>query len=368
MEYGIKIEIHPTVEQEEYLLRCCREYHNMRNWLVAKFKNNLPNVCNSGIIGYKDKDMYDEYGIKEIPKRIYRSVLTNYGYSLRRFYTKLAKNPPKFHKYDPNKQSFCIVDRIYKIMNYKIQMPIYVGCTIPRDILLEKQIIDKYNITEIHDVHYTKYKNKWYVSGFMQIDTPEKMKKEYLGLDWGIKNFMTTSNGEYINYPKSVLREFQRIKRLQSIKDKKIKNSKNYNKVLKRLQSAYERMNNIKKDFIEKKTTELSKEYNICVEDLHLKNIIDNKHKNITRSFIIAPRFLFVKKLKWKCQKYGSIFTKVNPRHTSMTCCKCGTIKENLKITDRIFICNYCGNKIDRDINAAINIRIRGMLNSSNGE
>lgn len=367
MEYGIKIEIHPTEEQEEYLLRCCREYHNMRNWLVAKYQNNLPRVNKDGIIGYRDTDMYKEYYIDNIPKRIYRSVLSNYGYSLNQFYHHVVSRPPKFHKYNPNKQSFYIVDRRFTIKNYKINIPSYKGLTISKHILLEKDIIDKHNIKEIFDVHYTHYKNKWYLSGFMKINTPEKTKKEYLGLDWGIKNFMTTSNGEYINYPKSVLREFQRIKKLQRIKDKKQKYSKNYYKILKRLQDAHERMNNIKKDFVEKETKKLCTQYNICIEDLCFNDIFNSKHKYLTRNSVISPYLIFIKKLKWKCDKYGSEFIKVNPKYTSMQCCICGTIGDKLNLSDRVFICPHCNNTIDRDLNAAINIRNRGMLSSSNG-
>lgn len=368
MEYGIKIEIHPTKEQEEYLSYCCKVYHNMRNWLVAKYKDCLPRVSKNGIIGYRDIDMYKEYYIDDIPKRIYRSVLSNYGYSLNQFYHHVVSRPPKFHKYNPNKQSFCIVDRRFTVNKYKISLPMYRGCTVSKYIHLDMSFIDKYNITEIFDVHYTKYKNKWYLSGFIKVKMPEKTKKEYIGLDWGIKNFMTTDKGEYINYPVSIVREFQRIKKLQYIKDKKEKDSNNYKKALVRLQNAHERMNYLKRDFIEKKTKELCMNYNICIEDLHLNDIFNSKHKYITRKSVVSPYLIFIKKLKWKCDKYGSMFIKVNPKFTTTQCCVCGNIKEKLDISDRIFTCECCGNTIDRDINAAINIRNRGILYSSNGE
>ena len=65
---------------------------------------------------------------------------------------------------------------------------------------------------------------------------------------------MTTSNNDIINYPKSILRQFERIKHIQKIKDKKIKYSNNYNKIINKLNSAYDRMYNFKRDFVEKKT------------------------------------------------------------------------------------------------------------------
>lgn len=70
---------------------------------------------------------------------------------------------------------------------------------------------------------------------------------------------------------------------------------------------------------------------------------------------------MFDDKLAWKCQKFGSYFTKVNPSLTSKTCSNCGYIFEELTLKDRIFNCPCCGQLIDRDINAAINIKNRGM-------
>ena len=58
---GIKIRIYPDKEQEKLLLSYCKDYHNMKNFLVAKFKDNLTNVGNNNIIGYKDRDLLQEY-------------------------------------------------------------------------------------------------------------------------------------------------------------------------------------------------------------------------------------------------------------------------------------------------------------------
>ena len=92
----------------------------------------------------------------------------------------------------------------------------------------------------------------------------------------GIKNFYTDNNGKTYNYPKSVVREFQRIKKLQAIKDKKAKNSNNYNKIMIRLNKAYERMNNLKYNFIEQLTTELCKNHHIVIEDINITDFLFN--------------------------------------------------------------------------------------------
>lgn len=361
MFMGFKVEIHPNKEQKDYLLHCCRVYHDMWNFLVAKFKNNLPKVNNHGIIGYRDKDLQQEFICDNIPSRLYRSILETYANSVKRFYNKLS-NPPKFHKYNPNKQSFYIVDFDYFIGNRTINIPHRKSnFTISKKISLANLYLPD-NITMISDVHYTYYKNKWYLSGHYKTDDVSINKdKEILGLDWGVKNFYTDNNGKTYNYPKSVIREFQRIKKLQSIRDNKIKNSNNHNKVQLRLNKAFERIANLKSNFIEQLTAELCKQHHVIIEDINITNFFKRKQKFISRNHMIAPKYIFDDKLAWKCQKFGSYFIKVSPNFTSKTCSNCGFIFEELTLKDRIFNCPCCGHSVDRDVNAAINIKNRGM-------
>jgi putative transposase len=163
---------------------------------------------------------------------------------------------------------------------------------------------------------------------------------------------MTSSNGDLINYPNNVTREYYRIRKIQSLLDKKKRKSNNYNKLYKKLCNAYIRLENLKNDFIEKETTSLCKNNSIGVEDL--ENLMQS-NKIIRRQNFICPRKRFVDALMWKCEKFGSYFVVVNPAYTSQKCCICGKIHK-LTLKDRIMICD-CGNIIDRDINAAINIK-----------
>ena len=104
---GCKFRIYPTKEQEEILFVYCKYSHIMRNFLVGKFKDDLPNVSSYGIIDYKEQNLLDDFGITDIPlpKRLVKGVLINYSNTVKRLYKKIGKKP-KFHKYDPNKQSF----------------------------------------------------------------------------------------------------------------------------------------------------------------------------------------------------------------------------------------------------------------------
>ena len=104
---GCKFRIYPTKEQEEILLIYCKYSHIMRNFLVGKFKGNLPKTNLYGIKNYSEKDFINEFGETEIllPKRLIKGIILNYKFSIERVYKKIG-GKPKFHKFNPNKQSF----------------------------------------------------------------------------------------------------------------------------------------------------------------------------------------------------------------------------------------------------------------------
>lgn len=352
---GIKIEISPDKQQEELLFKYCEFAHKARNFLVAKYKDEHPKLIKYGIKGYNENNLIEDMNFDiHIPQRISLGVIKNFAYSWDRCYKKISKQPV-FHKYIKNKQSFCVSAITYLLDKRGFtNFPHVKGITgISKNIKLKTKINESIRITDV----YFSYKNsKWYISGCYKKEFPDKTKNlEILGLDWGIKNFMTSSKGEIINYPKSVLREYQRISKLQKIRDKKELHSNNYEKMQEKIRKTYEKMENIKRNFVEQKTTELCKSHDIAIEDL-TNNKIRFKYKSWRRNQKIAPLYIFIQKLEWKCKKFGSNFYKVEPNNTSRMCSNCGSIKENLTLNDRIYYCEKCGAIIDRDVNAAINI------------
>ena len=361
MKIGFKVRIYPNKEQEEKLFYYCKASHEMWNCVVAKFKDEKV-ICQShSIKGFTAKELINEYGKENIHNRIAVDVLTKYSQAWKRVYNKIGR-PPKFHKYNPNKQSFCIKSQTTKISDKNtIMLPIPTSIKFKgRQIPIDMTFLNKYNIKTITEPRYTCSYGKWYISGSCEVEIKslEKTEKQ-LGLDWGIKDFMTTSNGIKINYPRAVLRQFYRINSLKSKLSKKVKNSNNHKKLSEKLNKAWTRLENLKKDFIEQTTTELARENNIAIEDLTNGKILMS-NKNRRRLRIIAPLDRFITTLEWKCKKFNRDFIKVNPAYTSMDCSRCG--KRNIKLTlkDRIYKCS-CGLELDRDINAACNIVARGF-------
>ena len=362
---GCKFRIYPTKEQEEILFIYCKYAHIMRNFLVAKFQDNLPKTTAYGLKNYSEESFIKDFGNTEIPipKRLIKGVILNYKMSVEKVYKKIG-NKPKFHKYNSNKQSFYLPAHTFKIYNYTIKLPAARDFSVrgKSQIIADKEYLIKFNITDIREPGF-KYENgKWYLFGSYRVsDTIKQDSMAIIGLDWGIKNFMTTSTGKFINYPKAITRQFYRINKLKSLRDKKIRNSNNWNKLNNKVQLAYERFENLKKNFIEQTTTKLCKHNNIAVENL-VNSKIRISHKNKRRLMQINPLTRFVDTLKWKCQKFGTDFYMVSPAYTTQICSCCGQLM-NLSITDRICKCS-CGNTMDRDINAAINIAARAVCSS----
>src|ERR1019366_7915423 len=143
----------------------------------------------------------------------------------------------------------------------------------------------------------------------------------------------------------------------------KQKGSKNRIKAKKQVAKCHENVANVRKDFQHKLALKLIRENDeIILEDLNVKSMLEAgsfeiNHLNISD----ASWGGFVQILSDKAEKAGRKITKVNPRNTSKTCSRCLKIKESLKLSDRTFNCEACGFEMDRDHNAALNIRRLGM-------
>ena len=146
MKRGFRIRIYPTEEQKELLSFYCKTAHNMWNFLVAKYKDKLP-VCSCyGIKDYTPRDLINEFGV-EIPQRIAFGVMKTYCDAVKRRFDKIG-NAPKFHKYDPNKQSFYVTSTTISVKNGVVEITLNRGRKVTsKNIQLDSQQIEKFGIT-----------------------------------------------------------------------------------------------------------------------------------------------------------------------------------------------------------------------------
>lgn len=208
--------------------------------------------------------------------------------------------------------------------------------------------------------------DRWYCSLGVSCDrpNPQPIIGEIVGIDLGISCFGTVSNGvaiEELCSPKPLRKHIRKVQRYNRYLSRKQKGSKNRKKVQLKLARLYRRIKNTRRQFLSYESTKLAKTKSvICVEDLNVKGMMRN-HR-LARSIGDEGWGTFVRQLEYKAVWYGSRLLKV-PRFepTSKRCSACGSINQELTLSDRQWICKSCGALHDRDANAAHNIRACGI-------
>jgi len=190
-----------------------------------------------------------------------------------------------------------------------------------------------------------------------------------IGLDLGIKTFATCSDGEPLENPAFLEKTLKRLNQQQRILSRKQKGSNSRSKQRLKVAKLHEKVSNQRNNYLHQITHKLvceSQAVGFVVEDLHVKGLIQNK--KLSRRIADVAWGSFLQKLAYKCDWYGKSLLKVNRFYpSSKTCSRCGWIKPDLKLSDRIFECRQCGHKQDRDLNAAINIKQQGLKELEGG-
>lgn len=193
---------------------------------------------------------------------------------------------------------------------------------------------------------------------------PPTVKDTAIGIDVGIKSFVTTSLGDKVKNPRHFIKCQRRLAATQRSFSRKLKLnkkgeplSKNAEKQKLKLQMLHETVANQRKDFLHKVSIQLIREnQTICVEDLNVKGLMQNS--NLSKHIGDAGWGMFFQFLRYKSDWYGSNLLSIGRFDpSSKTCSNCGHIKEDLKLRDREWSCSVCKKNHDRDVNAAINIR-----------
>ena len=192
----------------------------------------------------------------------------------------------------------------------------------------------------------------------------------YVGIDLGVKDFaiINDDKGLYKKY-KSLSSKLIPLHKRIAIYDKILKRkhygSKNYEKARTKLNRTYMRISNIRKDYLHKISTHITttKYRYICIEDLKVSNMI--KNKNLSKYIAEQGWREFRTMLEYKAERNNcKIITADRWFPSSQICSCCGNVlqgKDKIKLSQRVYHCHECDNKIDRDYNAAVNLKLYGM-------
>jgi putative transposase len=209
---------------------------------------------------------------------------------------------------------------------------------------------------------------KYYVCFSCEVEATEiPCTGEIVGIDVGIKSFITCSDGTMIENKKVYQKASKTLKHLQRLVSKKNKRSKRRRAYVKKLAIAHEKVANQRQDLINKAVHHLISNYDVVIhEDLKINGMTKN-HKLAGAISDVSWGKLFNSLESAAKQTLTKQVIKINPRNTSKTCSHCGHVKESLKLSERTYKCEACGTVIDRDLNAAINIKVAGIAQRGDG-
>ena len=204
----------------------------------------------------------------------------------------------------------------------------------------------------------------WYASLTVERESApasvSEPKRGVVGVDLGVKNLATMSDGAVIPNPRALGARLKALRKAQRALGRKIKGSARREKAKKRVARLYARVADVRADATNKATTMIVKTCGtVCIEDLNVAGMMKNHH--LARSVADAALGEFRRQLEYKTARNGAVLRVVDRWYpSSKTCSNCGVVKAKLSLSERTFNCDACGLSIDRDLNAAINIRAAG--------
>lgn len=264
------------------------------------------------------------------------------------------------------------------------------GFRLPQGICLKKQLSAKcgqVKLPKLGLVCFTKTKDvegriryvtistkcgRWYISFNCEIETDIELRKEggVIGIDRGIACFAACSNGESIEALSPFKKSSKKLAKLQRKQSAKKKYSSNWKKLKRKIENIYCHIANSRKDFIHKKTSELSNSHRlIAMEILRVRNMtqsakgtMDNPGKNVkakaglNRSILDQGWTMFARILEYKMLWSGGEVGYVDAKYTSQKCSNCAYIAKENRQSQASFLCTKCGYSANADFNASKNI------------
>jgi putative transposase len=208
---------------------------------------------------------------------------------------------------------------------------------------------------EIKTLQVLSKASGWYVNITVEIpDVPKIEIKSAVGVDVGLESFLTTSLGEKVENPRHFRKSEERLAQHQHRFSNRKKGSNRRRKARNQVAKLHERVANQRRDFHYKTAHKLYSKYDaVVVEDFRITNMVQNHH--LAKSISDAAWGNFVLRLGNKSEKTGKHLMKVPPKDTSQNCSGCGE-KVPKELNVRVHECPKCKLKLDRDVNAAINI------------
>ena len=340
--------LYPTKDQVQILAYCLTTCRYLYNEMLEDRKNAYDR-CGVGL-NYNQQVGQLKYLDLSVYSQVAQDVLRRLDKAFQNFFRRVKNGDkkagyPRFHgrnRYD----SFTYPQSGFKIKDGKLILS-KIGAI---RIFQHREIEGKVKTCTIK-----RDGDQWYVCFSVELPDVEKRDlKTSVGVDVGITTLATLSDGAEIENPKILDKHDSKLRKAQKDLSRKKKGSNNRNKQRSKVARIYRKIRNVRKDGLHKASRILADSYDrIVFEDLQIKNMVKNHH--LARSIHDASWGMLINFTTYKAEYAGGVVELVNPRNTSKQCSVCGSIKP-MPLSQRTYRCPNCGNVMDRDRNAAINI------------
>ena len=361
---AIKYELKPTGSQKEQIKQTCGfcrlVYNTMLDRKISAYKDRGESISEAELMRQLTELKYEKEFLKEVPSQSLQQAIRNLDAAYSNFFKKNGSGFPKFKKKGARDSFRNPVACVVNYDNWTVKVA-KIG-TIRFFKGHNKQIVGKIKSYTISHTSTDRY----FIS--VLYETPDRARLDNgksVGIDVGIKDFATLSDGKVFENQKHLKSNLRRLRILQRTVSRRYQRGK----------SRYEQSNNCKKamrqvaklqehiafqrhDYLHKVSTFIAKNYStVCVEDLNVKGMTKNHH--LAQAITDCSWSTFISMLEYKCDNLVKIDKWFA---SSQTCSECGYKESKVKnLRIREWTCPECGAHHNRDVNAAKNIEREGL-------
>ena len=347
-----KITLDPTSKQKRWFAQQCGYARFAYNQVLSDFKaglgqNNFQSWRTLNLNFNKTKKRYNWTVLMDQRAALY--AINHLGKAIANWVGKRAKFP-KF-KGRGSRQSFTTDEQAVRVEGKKIKLP-KIGWVKMRQAL---RFVGK-----IIKVTISRTAHRWFVSITVETEDTEVVDTSthpVVGIDIGINTLATLSDGTKYDNPRPLKRYERKLAREARKLSRKVHKSHNWFKQKRKVERIHYRIACIRNDAHHKATTEIIKKASaIGIETLKITNML--KNRKIAKALSDSALGGFLSKLKTKAETLGIPVTEADQFFaSSKTCSSCGHKKDDLTLSERTYHCSQCDVSMDRDVNAAINLR-----------
>jgi len=363
------IRLNATPEHEVYFRKACGVARHAYNWALSRWKE-----ARAAGKRVNTRDLKAEYNkikgeqfpwVYEVTKCAPEQEFSHLGHALDNYWRmkkdgclpklkhprKDGEDPgfPHFKSKKRDRLSFYLANDKFSVNGHTLRIPKLGNVNMTEELRFSGKIM---SATVFYRTGW------WFVSFAVELEHETATHNGgAIGIDLGIKTLAITSSGERFENQKQYRQNLGRIQGLSKGLSRKVEGSQNWWKNAKKLAKAHYRVACQRQDSLHKMTTHMARTYALIgLEDLNTKGMLANHC--LAQAVSDASFFEVKRQLLYKSEQYGGFVQLVDRWYpSSKTCSTCGWVNEDLTLAERVFICRECGLAIDRDLNAAFNIR-----------